>query len=275
MTKTYEITLLYNTPQLYEFDGGAADVSYCNVEGGYEGTENIDADPMFVGDRYYLPPYSASVDAGDPDASYNDPFDPANPSLANWPAMGTLRNDMGAYGGNGSFNWAINTIDTDDDGIPDFVDNCVNDPNPLQVDVDNDGLGDLCDVCIDSDHDGYGDPGYPLNECELDNCPDIYNPDQIDTDGDEIGDLCDLGCCGTYTAGQTGNVSGNVDCDDDGNRNLADITRLIDHVYISKADLCCEANGNIDGDLSLDINLAEMMELAASRLSDCIRPFTT
>jgi hypothetical protein len=45
--------------------------------------------------------------------------------------------------------------------------------------------------CIDTDGDGYGDPGHPENDCPDDNCPDDYNPDQSDTDGDGAGDACD------------------------------------------------------------------------------------
>ncbi len=46
-------------------------------------------------------------------------------------------------------------------------------------------------ICVDSDGDGFGDPGHPENTCALDNCPDIYNPDQADNDLDGMGDLCD------------------------------------------------------------------------------------
>ena len=46
--------------------------------------------------------------------------------------------------------------------------------------------------CVDSDGDGYGDPGHPENVCPDDNCPYVYNPDQTDTDGDEVGDSCDV-----------------------------------------------------------------------------------
>ena len=37
------------------------------------------------------------------------------------------------------------SLDTDNDGVPDAEDNCVNDPNPQQVDEDDDGLGNVCD----------------------------------------------------------------------------------------------------------------------------------
>jgi len=65
------------------------------------------------------------------------------------------------------------------------------------------------------------------------------------------------GCCGEFTGGQTGNT----DCSDDGKRNLADITRLIDRVYISKVELCCEENGNVDGDIDDKLNLADITSL--------------
>ena len=65
------------------------------------------------------------------------------------------------------------------------------------------------------------------------------------------------GCCGRYTGGFTGNV----DCDAGGKRNLADITRLIDRVYLSRSPLCCEDNGNVDGDFDRKINLADITRL--------------
>jgi hypothetical protein len=81
--------------------------------------------------------------------------------------------------------------DSDNDGIPDYLDNCPTTYNPDQLDSDNDNIGDACDNCPyhynpdqrDSDNDGIGDV--------CDNCPYNYNPDQKDSDNDSIGDVCD------------------------------------------------------------------------------------
>ena len=82
-------------------------------------------------------------------------------------------------------------IDADADLICDIADNCPGITNADQLDTDNDGIGDLCDECTDTDKDGYGNPGFPLNTCPEDNCPDISNLRQFDTDNDGIGDRCD------------------------------------------------------------------------------------
>ena len=79
----------------------------------------------------------------------------------------------------------------DGDGVDDEEDNCPINWNPLQEDYDGDDLGDVCDDCTDTDGDGYGNPGFPVNTCPDDNCPDDYNPGQEDYDGDGIGDACD------------------------------------------------------------------------------------
>jgi len=86
--------------------------------------------------------------------------------------------------------------DRDGDGIVDLYDNCVDLPNPDQANADVNAeypgpfLGDACDPCTDSDGDGFGDPGFPLNTCPTDNCPYTPNPDQTDTDHDGVGDAC-------------------------------------------------------------------------------------
>ncbi len=59
-------------------------------------------------------------------------------------------------------------IDSDDDGVCDFEDNCPHVHNPGQNDSDGDQVGDACD-----------------------NCSDVLNTDQADSDNDGVGDVCD------------------------------------------------------------------------------------
>lgn len=83
--------------------GGSAQVTFCNVEGGYTGAGNIDADPQFIDTlSFLLNLSSSSIDAGDSSAVYNDIEDFAGGGNAKFPSMGTTRNDMGAYGGQGA-----------------------------------------------------------------------------------------------------------------------------------------------------------------------------
>jgi len=86
--------------QIYR-SGGTVSVIYSNIQGGYPGEGNIDADPLFLPWNYYLSAASPCVDAGDTTAIYNDPEDILNPGYAEWPSEGLLRNDMGTYGGPG------------------------------------------------------------------------------------------------------------------------------------------------------------------------------
>ena len=91
-----------NDPTLTQlkFDGASYThlVAYSNIDGGYEGEGNIDVNPLFCNPIYYLLTENVSecIDAGNPDVKYNDLLDGAN---ALYPAMGSSRNDMGAFGG--------------------------------------------------------------------------------------------------------------------------------------------------------------------------------
>jgi hypothetical protein len=63
--------------------------------------------------------------------------------------------------------------DSDNDGVPNGLDNCPDVANEDQADADGEGVGDACD-----------------------NCPNTPNDDQADADGNGVGDACDLivGC---------------------------------------------------------------------------------
>ncbi|MFH2036474.1 MAG: M12 family metallo-peptidase [Candidatus Zixiibacteriota bacterium] len=78
-------------------------------------------------------------------------------------------------------------------------------------DADGNYILDVCDNCIDTDGDGFGDPGYPTNTCFTDNCPDIYNPDQSDWDADGIGDACDACIHDPYDDVDNDGFCGDVD----------------------------------------------------------------
>ena len=102
----------------------------------------------------------------------------------------TLTVEDGVNGDTGNIEeWIIEVCgielpDTDDDLVPDNLDNCPFTANTDQSDIDGDGLGDVCDDDIDGD--GL------LNQD--DNCPSTFNPDQVDLDDNGIGDLCDVTC---------------------------------------------------------------------------------
>jgi len=85
--------------QIYVVPGTSASFRYNDVEGGWEGEGNIDQTPMFDPNNFYLSDTSPCIDAGDTSSIYNDPEDVSNPGNADWPSLGGLRNDMGAYGG--------------------------------------------------------------------------------------------------------------------------------------------------------------------------------
>ncbi|RME23301.1 MAG: hypothetical protein D6800_10040 [Candidatus Zixiibacteriota bacterium] len=175
--------------------------------------------------------------------------------------------------------------DIDTDGVGDLCDNCLTTPNPNQTNSDTDSLGDACDNCplvdnpdqADNDNDGIGDAcdpdddndgilddgdgsgvigdnpctgGQTLN-CD-DNCQFTYNPAQEDSDNDGIGDSCDY-CC----IGRTGNVNYDPQdiCD------VADLTFLIDHLFINFTALPCPPEANINGDAFGIVDVADLTVL--------------
>ncbi|MBS4026988.1 MAG: T9SS type A sorting domain-containing protein, partial [Ignavibacteriales bacterium] len=93
--------------QIVKTGGGIVNATYCNVQGGYTGEGNINIEPAFSDTNFLLAVSSPCVDAGDSSATFNDPEDTANPGSALFPARGTLRNDMGAYGGPRSYSFPV------------------------------------------------------------------------------------------------------------------------------------------------------------------------
>ncbi len=90
-------TVVIDNSEIY-FPQSTPEITYSCVTGGFTGVGNIDADPLFVaptaGDgvsydgltaNWSLQAGSPCIDAGNPDAMYND--------------LDGSRNDMGAYGG--------------------------------------------------------------------------------------------------------------------------------------------------------------------------------
>lgn len=73
-------------------------LDYCNVEDYSSGT-NMSFNPQFLENTFLLSPSSPCIDAGNSNSAYNDNEDLAHPGMAYLPSRGTVRNDMGAYGG--------------------------------------------------------------------------------------------------------------------------------------------------------------------------------
>lgn len=85
--------------QILTYGGGAVNAAYNNIQGGYSGTGNINLHPAFADSNYILSNSSPCIDAGDTSSVFNDIENTLTPGFAKYPSKGTLRNDIGAYGG--------------------------------------------------------------------------------------------------------------------------------------------------------------------------------
>lgn len=91
-------SIIMQDGDLFNILNGSVEITYSCISGGYTGSGNIDADPLFIEPsagngisfngleaNWMLQPNSPAIDAGNPDPIYND--------------LDGSRNDMGAYGG--------------------------------------------------------------------------------------------------------------------------------------------------------------------------------
>ena len=111
---------------------GDLEIFYSDIQGDWEGEGNLDIDPLFDEELFTLLPDSPCIDAGNPDQIYNDPEDPYNFGFALFPAMGTIQNDMGAFGGPNTISWNPPvSIDDDVVTVPNTSNLYGNYPNPF------------------------------------------------------------------------------------------------------------------------------------------------
>jgi len=92
--------------QIDIYAGSSPSFTYNDIEGGWLGVGNINLYPMFLDPSnqwFCLHEQSPCIDSGD--VNILDPEDPFNIGYALWPARGTIRSDMGAFGGPYACNW--------------------------------------------------------------------------------------------------------------------------------------------------------------------------
>jgi parallel beta-helix repeat protein len=94
-------SILYDdSPQEISLTGGfIINITYSNIQGGWKGEGNIDADPLFVGGGdYHLTVNSPCIDVGSNTAAAGIPFDKdGNPRIMDGNNDGIATVDMGAY----------------------------------------------------------------------------------------------------------------------------------------------------------------------------------
>lgn len=137
---------------------------------------------------------------------------------------------------------------------------------PLVIgDIDDDncvGLTDLLQVTADQGEGGLAADSVPSSDVNHDGIVDTTDLQIVQNNLGQCGDnwiplvpACSLpSCC-------VGPVVGNVDCDLAQSVDIADLTVLVDHLFISFAPLCCNNEANVDGDLLVSIDIGDLTVL--------------
>jgi len=196
----------------------------------------------------------------------------------------------------GDISFSCGEPDSDNDGTPDTLDNCTNDPNSDQKDTDRDNVGDICDYDIDGDTIANGADNCPLDintdqadndadgfgdVCDddvdgdlvtdtIDNCPQLANIDQADNDADGFGDVCDQDDDNDSIGDENDNcpLDSNIgQADDDGNGEGNACDGDIDGDSVANLnDQCTNTSSNTIIN-SYGCNAAQFIELSCDRAS--------
>jgi hypothetical protein len=227
-----------DTPDEVFASSGNLAATYSDIQGGWPGTGNIDADPLLVDPDaadYHLCAGSPCIDAGDPAFVPGAGETDMDGQLRVWDGDGDGASvvDMGAdeFG---------SPLDCNHNGVADDQDIV----NGTSQDCNANSVPDECDVAAGTSEDCTGN-GIP-DECEpdcnangvADNC-DIANGTSADANGNGVPDECEPPCVG------------DLNCD--GQINFGDINPFVQYLsnhagWLMTYPGCLPTNGDINCD---------------------------
>jgi hypothetical protein len=275
-----------DTPEEVYRGNGTPAITYCDVQGGWEGIGNIDADPLFVdsgNDDYHLSASSPGINAGSnyaPDLSDED--------MEGNPRVQYCRADMGVYespyppatfddcNDNGEEDdcdvYDGASEDYDHSNVPDECEDCNENGVPDGCDIDC-GTGDCsshplgCGGSEDCNENGIPDECIELE----DDCNDNGVPDECDiADGTSedcqpngIPDECDI-ADGTSQDENCNAIPDECDCsgdlNGDGRINLADLAYVLMNYGTTSGMTYWDGDLDCDSDVDLS-DLAALLSI--------------